>query len=149
MAYNIIGESIKSATSIKLGEIFGKETIRYKEDVSNLDYPHFFINQVTLTSEDAGLKGRIRLDYLLNIRYRYVADVETITNLQQKLDEVGLKLNTEFTEIMLGKPVKTYNRNYEKSDGVLQFFCNITVYAKPETEEEPKFKNLELKEEVI
>lgn len=147
--YEIIGETIKSAISIKLGQIFGSSTIRYKEAITNLKYPHFFINQVTLTNTPAGLGDRIRLDYLVNIRYRYASDITTISNLQQQLDSIGLKLCTELTEIQLEKPVKTYNRNYEKVDGVLQFFCNITVYAKPGTEEGKKFEDMKLKEEVI
>lgn len=147
--YEIIGESVKSAISIKLGEIFGKDTIRYKEAVTNIKYPNFYIAQLTLSEEPSGLKGRKKLDYLINIRYRYASDISTVTNIQQKLDDIGLKLCSELTEIQLERPVKTYNRNYEKSDGVLQFFCNITVYAKPETQDENKFKDLEIKEEVI
>ena len=147
--YEIIGETIKSAISVKLGQIFGNNTIRYKEAITNLKYPHFFINQVTLTNTPAGLGDRIRLDYLVNIRYRYVADISTVSNLQQQLDNVGLELCTQLTEIQLEKPVKTYNRNYEKSDGVLQFFCNITVYAKPGTEKNKKFEDMKLNEEVI
>lgn len=147
--YEIIGETVKSAISIKLGQIFGTDTVRYKEAITKLKYPHFFINQVTLTHEPAGLGNRIKLDYLINIRYRYSEDIATVTNLQQKLDDIGLKLCTEFTDIQLERPVKTYNRNYEKDEGVLQFFCNITVYAKPETEDKSKFKGMKLNEEVI
>lgn len=146
--YEIVGETIKSAISIKLGEIFDNP-IRYKEAVTALKYPHFFINQVTLTNTPAGLGDRIKLDYLVNIRYRYVSDVATVSNIQQKLDEIGLKLCAELTEIQLERPVKTYNRNYEKADGVLQFFCNVTVYAKPGTEDKDKFKDLKINEEVI
>lgn len=147
MAYEIIGETIKSATSLKLGEIFDNP-IRYKESVTNVKYPNFFINQVSLDITPTG-KNRVQLDYLMNIRYRVAEDTALITNLQQKLDEVGLKLCTELIELDLELPTKTKNRNYEKDDGILQFFFNITVYAKPETEEEDKLKDYKLNKEVV
>ena len=147
MAYKIIGETIKSATSIKLGEIFNDVT-RYKESVTNVKYPHFFINQVSLDITPAG-KNRMKLDYLMNIRYRVASDISLVTNLQQQLDEVGLKLCSELTELDLELPTKTKNRTYEKDDGVLQFFFNITVFANPEIEEGNKFKNYKLNEEVV
>ena len=49
MSYEIVGETIKSATSLKLGQIFGNDVIRYKEPVVNVRYPHFFISQVNLS----------------------------------------------------------------------------------------------------
>ena len=147
MGYEIIGESIKSATSIKLGTIFGNNTIRYKEKVSNPLYPNFFIYQVSTTPVAKG-KNRWELDYLINIRYRYAEDVTNITNIEQKLDEIGLALCTQFTEIDLELPVKTYNRRYEKADGVCQFFCNIKIIIKADLPEEVKMQQLELNEEV-
>ena len=146
MAYEIIGETIKSATSLKLGEIFNNP-IRYKENVTNMKYPNFFIKQVNLEISYAG-RNRLRLDYLMNIRYRIASDLSLVTNIEQQLDEVGLKLCAELTELDLELPTKTKNRTYEKDDGVLQFFFNITVFAEPEEEEKDKFKNLELNEEV-
>ena len=147
MAYEIIGETIKSATSLKLGQIFEGVT-RYKEAVVNVKFPHFFINEVSLDVTHKG-KDRLQLDYLMNIRYRIAEDLSVVTNVNQQLDEVGLKLCTQLTELDLELPTKTKNRTYEKDDGVLQFFFNITVFAKPGTEEEEKFKDLELNEEVI
>lgn len=147
MAYEIIGETIKSATSLKLGQIFNNP-IRYKEPVVNVKFPHFFITQVNLDVIHKGNK-RLQLDYLINIRYRIAEDLSLITNINQQLDEVGLKLCTELTELDLELPTKTKNRRYEKDDGVLQFFFNITVFAYPETEEKDKFKDYELNEEVI
>lgn len=147
MAYEIIGETIKSATSLKLGQIFGNPK-RYKESVVNVQYPHFFIKEVSLDVTHKG-KDRLQLDYLMNIRYRIAEDLSLVTNINQQLDEVGLKLCTELTELNLERPTKTKNRTYEKDDGVLQFFFNITVFATPQTEEEEKFKELELNEEVI
>ena len=164
MSYEIIGETIKSATSIKLGEIFrvatgqvdkqGNPTYtypkRYKENVTNPQYPNFSIVQVTLATTPAGVgNNRIQLDYLMNIQYRVAENTETITNLQQQLDNIGLKLCSELTELNLELPTKTKNRYYEKVDGVLQFFFNITVFAVPETEDEPVMEEYILNEEVI
>ena len=160
MAYEIIGETIKSATSIKIGDIFkvattgqdGKITYtypkRYKENVSKPTYPSFYITQLNLEVTHKGQK-RIQLDYLMNIQYRVTENTDTITNLQQQLDEVGLKLCSELTELNLELPTKTKNRNYEKVDGVLQMFFNITVFAIPEETEDDKMKKYKLNEEVI
>jgi len=150
VSYEIIGETIKSATSLKLGQIFGNDVIRYKESVVNVKFPHFFITQVNLTQTPKGVgNGRVQLDYLVNIRYRIASDLAQITNIQQQLDEIGLRLCNELTELDLERPTKTKNRTYEKDDGVLQFFFNITVFAIPQIEEGVKFKNLDLNEEVI
>ena len=147
MAYEIIGETIKSATSIKLAQIFDNPT-RYKENITKQRYPNFHITQLNLEVSPAG-RERMQLDYLINIQYRVAEDTEDVSNLQQQLDNVGLKLCTELTELDLELPTKTKNRNYEKVEGVLQFFFNITVFAIPEKEGDPKFKNYELEEEVV
>ena len=164
MSYEIIGETIKSATSIKIGEIFKVATNevdkqgnpiytypkRYKENIAKQTYPNFHIIQVNLDITPAGIgNDRIQLDYLINVQYRVAENTEIITNLQQQLDNIGLKLCAELTELNLELPTKTKNRRYEKVDGVLQFFFNITVFAVPETEDEDKFKDYELIEEVI
>lgn len=146
MSYYIVGETIKSATSIKLGQIFNNPK-RYKENITNQTYPNFHIVQVLVSATPAGRK-RIQLDYLINIQYRVAANTEDITNLQQQLDEVGLKLTTELTELALERPTKTKNPNYEKVDGVGQFTFNITVFAIPEEEDLVKMQELELTEEV-
>ena len=161
MAYEIIGESIKSATSIKIGEIFkvpktvnGVTTYtspkRYKEHITKQTYPNFHIIQPSLIVMPKGIgTGRIQLDYVINVQYRVAENTESITNLQQQLDEVGLKLLTELTELNLELPVKTYNRNYEKIDGVGQFTFYVTVFATPEPQETVKFKDLDLTENII
>jgi hypothetical protein len=146
MSYYIIGETIKSATSIKLGQIFDNPK-RYKENITNQTYPNFHIIQVLASVTPAGRK-RVQLDYLINIQYRVAQNTEDITNLQQQLDEVGLKLLTEFTELNLGRPTKVKNCNYEKVDGVGQFTFNITVYGIPEEAENIKMQELDLNEEV-
>lgn len=147
MSYAIIGETIKSATSIALGELFNG-AIRYKEPMTDVDYPHFFISQVDMQATPTGRK-RLQLDYLMNIRYRVASDIQTISNINEKLDEIGMKLCTQFLTIDLERPVKVENRRYEKDNGVLQFFFNVTVFAVPEEEEVVKFKNYDLESEVI
>ena len=149
MAYEIVGETIKSATSLKLGEIFNNPK-RYKENITKQEYPNFHIIQVNLTPTPKGIGNkRIQLDYLVNIQYRVAENTELITNLQQHLDEVGLKLCAEFTELNLERPTKIRNSYYEKDDGVLQFFFEVTVFAIPETEDEAKMEEYQLNEEVI
>lgn len=150
MAYEIIGETIKSATSLKLGEIFGNDTIRYKENITKMKYPNFYINQLSVNITPAGTKNkRVQLDYYINIQYRIAENLETVSNINQQLDNIGFRLCNELTELDLELPTKTKNREYEKIDGILQFFFNITVFAIPETEEEIKFRELKLNEEVI
>lgn len=143
--YEIIGESVKSATSIKLGQIFGTDIKRYKEAVTNVQYPNFFIYIVS-PSIEPDTKNRWNMDYLVNIRYRYVKDIETVTDLEQNLDEIGFRLLTEFMSINLERPVKVRNARYEKADGVLQFFFNVTVRVQKELTEDEKMRILSLNE---
>lgn len=145
--YEIIGESVKSATSIKLGEIFGTDIKRYKESVTNVQYPNFFIYQVSANITPT-TRNRWNIDYLINIRYRYVQDVETVTNLEQNLDAMALDLMAQFTEIQLERPVKVRNARYEKADGVLQFFFNVTVMIKRQLTEDEKMRILTLNEKL-
>lgn len=169
MSYEIDGETIKSAISIKLGEIFKVATgqvdqqgnptytypTRYKETVTNPRYPNFYIAQVNLAQKPNGLQGsrvlaneqlvkRMQLDYLCNVQYRYAEDTQTVSNINQKLDEVGLKLNTQFDTINLELPVKIYNKNYEKSDNIGQFTFNVTIYAKTEEEIKQAMEKLQI-----
>ena len=146
--YEVVGETVKSATSVKLKEIFGKETKRYKEAVSKMTYPNFFIHQLSAEIRP-DTKDRWYIDYFINIRYRYAKDISYINDLEQKLDEVALKLMTEFTEIQLERPVKVRNARYEKVDGVLHFFFNVSVQVQRQMEEPIRQENLKVKEEVM
>lgn len=157
MSYELIGETIKSATSIKLGQLFDNPK-RYKENVTNQQYPNFHIIQVQLNPTPEGISGigtdnkysnRIRLNYLVNVQYRLAENTETISNLRQQLDAVGFRLVTEFTQLDLERPTKVNNAYYEIVDGVLQFFFNIDVFAVPQIDEAEKLKEYELNEEVI
>lgn len=145
--YEVIGESIKSATSIKLGEIFGTDVKRYKESITNVQYPNFFIYQVSANIEP-DTRNRWFINYLINIRYRYVADITKVTNLEEELDKIALQLMTELNEIYLEKPVRLTNARYEKADGVLQFFCNARVRVKKHLSQEEKMHILKLNEKL-
>lgn len=159
MRYEILGETIKSATSIKIGEIFKIATNqtdnqgniiytypkRYKENITKQQYPNFHIIQAGVNITHVGRK-RLQLDYTINIQYRVAENTESVTNLQQQLDAIGLKLCSELTELDLELPTKTKNRYYEKVDGVCQMFFNITVYATPEETTEIKMQTLDLNE---
>ena len=148
--YEIIGESVKSATSIKLGAIFGTDIKRYKEEIQNpenVQYPNFFIYQVSANITPT-TRNRWNIDYLMNIRYRYVEDIETVTTLQQNLDQMALNLMAQFTEIRLERPVKVKNARYEKAEGVLQFFFNVTVMIKRQLTEDEKMRILTLNEKL-
>lgn len=156
MSYEIVGESIKSAISLKLGELFNNP-YRYKENVTNQRFPNFNIIQVnsSITPLQEKVEGalnkdlkRIAINYLMNIQYRVAENTESITNLRQQLDAVGLTLLAEFTHIDLDRPVYTTNCRYEIVDGVLQFFCNITVYATNNQVDEIGMNNLDIEEEL-
>ena len=171
MDYEIIGETIKSATSIKIGDIFKVATNqtdnqgnviytypkRYKENVTSPTYPSFWIIEVNKSITPAGPSGqlaierksdRIQIDYLINVQYRVAANTETVTNLRQQLDAVGLKLCSELTELNLGKVVQTKNRNYEIIDGVGQFTFNVTVFATTKEEQLQFMRNFILDENI-
>ena len=168
MSYELIGESVKSAISIKLGDIFktprtvnGQPVydypIRYKESITNMQYPSFHIIQVntSVTPLQTKYQGafnkdlkRMQIDYLFNIQYRVASDTELVSNLRTQLDGIGFRLMTEFTEINLERPVYTKNCRYEIVDGVLQFFCNITVYATAEQVDEEEMNDLSIEEQL-
>ena len=156
MDFELIGESLKSAISIKLGELFNNP-YRYKENVTNLRYPNFHIvqtnsnvtpKQTMIESALNTQRRRVQIDYLFNIQYRVAQDTETVTNLRQQLDAVGFKLLTEFTQIQLEGPVYIKNSRYEIADGVLQFFCNITVFATTEPQDDTIMINVNLDEKL-
>ena len=95
-------------------------------------------------------KGGIATKY--GTREEYLQAVKSLkdNNIRVYADIVlNHKMGADETEEVIAVQDYADNRNYEKVDGVLQFFCNITVYAKPGTEEGKKFEDMKLKEEVI
>lgn len=152
MSYEIIGESIKSATSLKLGELF-PNCVRYKENITNQTYPNFHIVQVNVNAtprqrvvQRAYNKEcrRIQLDYLMNIQYRVAKDTEAITNLRQQLDNIGLKLLVDFKDLNLNYPTEVNNARYEIVDGILQFFFNIRIFIETDLQNNAIMQELQI-----
>lgn len=138
------GKTIKNAISEKILEIFPNYYV-YKEKQSTLLFPHFFILQLNLSSTE-DRKDHYFQTYVMNIRFRQVADVATEPKIEQKLDNVGVQLLTNFTEISLvGRPVKIREAYYEKVDKVLHFSCQIKVQIEKEKPKEVKMLRLEQK----
>lgn len=139
----ILGETIKNAVFGKLQEIFPNITV-YKEQVTLPDFPHFFINQLNLsTSEDR--KNHYFQTYLMNIRYRQVADVSNEARIEQELDEIGHKLIEEFVDVQLNnRPCKIKEAYYEKVDGVLHFSCQIKIQVEKQKEDTTKMGSLDI-----
>ncbi|MDR2560073.1 MAG: hypothetical protein LBC86_11125 [Oscillospiraceae bacterium] len=141
MAYEIVGESVKSALGQQIMRVFPGVTW-YKEQITNLRFPHFFVLQLALQSDEER-KGYWWMQYLVNIRYRHVSDPTTMSTIQEALDGVALKMLTEFNTIMWDNiPVRIINPRYEKIDGVLQYFCNIRVQITKARMEEIKQMSL-------
>ena len=137
----ITGESIKGAIGRELRVIIPEATL-YREaitNVANLRFPHIFTNQLSIGSYEER-RGYYWLTYLVNLRYRHVSDPITSSTLQENLDRVGLLLTAGLQRIRIGEviiPIK--EARYEKVDGVLQFFCNITIQITQE-----QFKGIEM-----
>jgi len=130
--YELIATSVTSALGIRLREIFPSVTW-YRETIPAqlLVYPHFFVTQLSVNATYERRNYRI-IDYLATIRYREVADPSSITgSLQERLDDTGIKLLSELESITWGDmPVTLRDRYTEKVEGVLHFFCNVSVMAK-------------------
>lgn len=139
--------TVTSAFAIRLGEIFPNST-RYREVVTALAFPHFFILQLTMDTETDNY-NRWWANYFYNIRYRYVADPSTQTaNLNQQLDGVGLKLLSDLEYIEYeGSKFRVQNARVEKVDNVLHYFCNIKVRVSKPLPEVPLQETLDVNTE--
>lgn len=137
------GETIKNAIARELNALFPDIAVYKEEQTNPYDFPHFFILQLSAnTTEDR--KDHYFQTYLYNVRYRQVADVETEARIEQKLDNVGLKLITKFTTITLNSiPYKIRQANYEKVDKVVHFTFQVRVQVEKEPIEKVKMLRLE------
>lgn len=145
----IYGETIKTAFAQRLAELFPDVSIFKEEEDQANEFPNFFILQLTMSTEE-DRKDHYFITYYVNIRYREAADINTVQKLEQKLDKVGADLIINLVDIPInGKPVKLRNCNYEKIDGVLQFFANVTVQVVKEPEIYPKFDKLKLNTNLV
>lgn len=139
----IYGETIKSAFAIRLAELFPEIAIFKEKEEETSKFPNFFILQLTLNSQE-DRKDHYWLTYYVTIRYREVADINTEPKLQQKLDKIGSEMIMNLVDIPINeKPIKLRNCNYEKVDGVLHFFANVTIQVVKEKEKEPLMNKLE------
>lgn len=138
----ISGDVIKNAIVKELMRI-SPDTIVYKESVTEPEYPHFFVYQISVVDNE-DRKGIHNLTYSFDIRYRNVADISTDSKLEQNLDDMGILLMENFNIIPIGDEyIRCEEKAIEKVDGVLHlnFIINIMVEKIKEVEEE-KFKNL-------
>lgn len=138
----ITSELVKTAIAQELLIIAPTVTV-YKEAQSTPVFPNFFINQLSLSKIEER-KNYYNLSYLMNIRYRVVSDVSTELKLEQKLDNMSLKLLEGFNTITLGNSlIRCEDCTCEKVDGVLHFNCSVTIPSKViKTELDNKMANL-------
>lgn len=125
----IDSEDVKQAIVERLLELFPNIAI-YKEAKTNIVYPHFFVYQITLSSEEER-KDYYLLSYSMEIRYRVASDPSTDLKLEQNLDNMGLKLLQDFNIIDFEEEkIKCKDKRYEKVDGVLHFFFTVDILTK-------------------
>lgn len=144
--YELIATSVTSGLVIALGEIFTGVT-RYRETLPAhlLVYPHWFINQLTISTQ-AERRNHWMVDYLATARYHVAADPSSVVgSLQQQLDDASIKILSELEYIYFGDmPVRVTGLRTEKVDGVLHVFCNISVMATKPVEPDPLQQELEV-----
>ena len=125
----IDSEDVKQAIVERLLKLFPNVAV-YKEAKTNIVYPHFFVYQITLSSEEER-KDYHLLSYSMEIRYRVASDPSTDLKLEQNLDNMGLKLLQDFNIIDFEEEkIRCKDKRYEKVDGVLHFFFTIDILTK-------------------
>ena len=130
MMTQITGETVKSGIIRQLASIFPCATIfRDAINPALIQYPNFFVTQISAETREIKL-GVWRIDYLIEVRYRLQANIEEAVNLNTQLEAVALQIiaGLEYIEVE-NKKYKLYNTRYEKPDGILLFFANITILA--------------------
>lgn len=143
----IDSEDVKQSIVEKLLELFPDVAV-YKEAKTNIVYPHFFVYQINLASEEER-KGYYLLSYSMEVRYRVASDPSTDLKLEQNLDNMGLKLLQGFNIIDFeDEKIRCKNKSVEKVDGVLHFFFTVDILVKFVSGEET-IKQNKLSVEVI
>lgn len=139
------GDDVKTATVRRLLEAFPGIAV-YKEAVSKPSYPHFFVRQINL-SDEMDRRGVHLLTYSMNVRYRAASDSSTVPNLEQALDDIGLRLSECLNLLDFGNvKIRCVEKSAEKEDGVLQFFFSAVAMAFEKKDESTnKFEKLEVK----
>lgn len=120
-------EEVKNAVAARLLRIASVAV--YKEAVTVPLYPHFFVHLVSVTDEEQRKNHHI-LTYSFDLRYRVASDPSTDLRLEQKLDEMALKLMVGLNIIECNDvKIRIEDKNYEKTEGVLHFFCKVNLQA--------------------
>lgn len=120
-------EEVKNAVAARLLRIASVAV--YKEAVTVPLYPHFFVHLVSVTDEEQRKNHHI-LTYSFDLRYRVASDPSTDLRLEQKLDEMALKLMSGLNIIECNDvKIRIEDKNYEKTEGVLHFFCKVNLQA--------------------
>lgn len=120
-------EEVKNAVAARLLRIASVAV--YKEAVTVPLYPHFFVHLVSVTDEEQRKNHHI-LTYSFDLRYRVASDPSTDLRLEQKLDEMALKLMAGLNIIECNDvKIRIEDKNYEKQEGVLHFFCKVNLQA--------------------
>lgn len=129
----VTGETVKNAITRKLIELYPDITV-YKEEQTILDFPHFFVLQLNVSTEE-DRRNHYFQTYIINLRYRQVADVETEPKIEQKLDNMGVDLITNFVDLTIDNRIyKIRQAYYEKVDKVLHFSCQVKLQVEKEPE---------------
>jgi len=142
--YELTATSVTSGLVIALGEAFpGVMRFRETAPVQLLTYPHFFVNQLTLDIQPER-RNHWMVSYFVTIRYHVAADPSSVNLLQQQLDDISIRMLSDLEYITWnGMPVRLTGRRTEKVDGVLHFFCNISVMATKPVELGPLQEQIE------
>ena len=138
-------EDVKQAIIKRLLEIAPHVSV-YKEAKTTPIYPHFFVYQINLSDEEERKNYHI-LTYSMDIRYRIASDPSTDLKLQQKLDSMSYSLLNGFNIISLNDDnfIRVSEKNTEKVDGVLHFFCILKLVVKNVSDEtKDKLNKLEV-----
>ena len=145
MMYELVANSVTGALGKELNRIF--PTVPWYRETSPAqlrDYPQFFVHQLTLDTQ-AERQNHWIVNYLVNIRYHAAADPATVVSgLQEELDDMAIKLMAELECIQWELPVRVLNPRTEKVDGVLHYFCNISVMCRKPLPEEIKQMELDV-----
>lgn len=137
------GETIKNSIARELNRIFPNVFVYKEEQTNPFQFPNFFILQLSVNSQE-DRKDHYFQTFLYEIRYRHIADVELEPKIEKQLDDVGLKLITEFNRIIIdNRPYRVLQTNYEKVDKVGHFTFQVRVQVEKEKEEKIKMLILE------
>lgn len=133
----LTSSTVKDGMFNRIREQFPMIALYDESMTTALQWPHFFINQLTIGIRP-DIYNRWFVDYLGTVRFRIADQLERVNNINEQLDFMALGLATAFLS-----PVKvgdityrvTQTQSSEKIDGVLHWFWNATIrIMRPEPE---------------